>query len=118
MFTISQGSDGFLWFSSQNRGVYRFDGVRFLSWPLPSKNQSPVFKIVGDRKSGVWALSQGGIAHIDHGLLVSDFKLPGLLWAAGISVEADVDIVSQREHCLGCPVVSRDGQRRQVLRKV
>jgi streptogramin lyase len=89
MFTISQSSDGFLWFSSQTRGVYRFDGVRFLSWHLPSKDRSPVFKVVGDRTGGVWVLSQGGIAHIDNGVLASHFELPGLLWAAGISMEAD-----------------------------
>src|SRR5271166_4107993 len=30
MSSITQTSDGFLWFSSQRQDIYRFDGVRFV----------------------------------------------------------------------------------------
>ena len=48
-----------------------------------------MFKVIGDRTGGVWAVSQAGIAHVHNGVLASYFELPGLLWAAGISVDAD-----------------------------
>ena len=35
MFSITQTSDGFLWLVSLPGDVYRFDGVRFVRWPVP-----------------------------------------------------------------------------------
>src|SRR5215469_13594456 len=40
--TIAQTSDGFLWFAAFSQGIYRFDGVRFVPWTLPS-NADRVF---------------------------------------------------------------------------
>ena len=34
MRAIAQTADGFLWFASLSRGIYRFDGVRFVPWLL------------------------------------------------------------------------------------
>src|SRR5271165_1568914 len=46
MFTVAQTSDGFLWLSAYSHGIYRFDGVQFLPWHLPSKGPSnKVFKV-------------------------------------------------------------------------
>src|SRR5687768_11419368 len=35
MFSITQTSDGFLWLLSLPGDIYRFDGVRFVRWPVP-----------------------------------------------------------------------------------
>jgi len=91
MFTITQTSDGFLWFSSPPRGIYRFDGVRFLPWPLPSKGSvaDTILNVVGDREGGLWTISESGIAHIKGADVVSDVELGGVLWFAGSTVVAD-----------------------------
>ncbi len=39
MSSITQTSDGFLWFSALSQGIYRFDGVRFVPWIL---SRSPI----------------------------------------------------------------------------
>ena len=36
MYSITQTSDGFLWFVSLPGDIYRFDGVRFVPWHLPA----------------------------------------------------------------------------------
>ena len=38
MYTVAQTSDGFLWFSAFSQRMYRFDGVRFVPLPLPSRS--------------------------------------------------------------------------------
>ena len=35
MFSIAQTSDGFLWLLSLPGDLYRFDGIRFVRWPVP-----------------------------------------------------------------------------------
>src|SRR5678810_500190 len=42
---IAQTSDGYLWFSSESQGLYRFDSVRFVPWAL-SANGQPITAIV------------------------------------------------------------------------
>jgi ligand-binding sensor domain-containing protein len=34
IFSVAQTTDGFLWFTSVSQGMYRFDGIRFVSWTL------------------------------------------------------------------------------------
>lgn len=47
---ITQTSDGFLWFASRYRDIYRFDGVRFLPWLLlgDSRSRSRIAGLSGD----------------------------------------------------------------------
>src|SRR5262249_47196955 len=40
MFTVAQTSDGFIWFSVFSPWIYRFDGVRFRTVAVPSKDGS------------------------------------------------------------------------------
>jgi hypothetical protein len=57
MFSITQTSDGFLWFLSLPGDVYRFDGVGFLPWRLPAGvSNRPVGKIFADHTGGLWVL--------------------------------------------------------------
>ena len=65
MFTVAQTSDGFLWLSAYSHGIYRFDGVQFLPWRLPSKGPSnKVFKVFGDRAGGLWAVGNREIVYL------------------------------------------------------
>src|SRR4029453_16982759 len=38
--SMAQTSDGFLWLGAGSEGVYRFDGVRFVPWPIPIKGEA------------------------------------------------------------------------------
>ena len=55
MYDITQTSDGFLWFLSLPGEIYRFDGVRFVSWHLPAgvpfKRMENAF---ADHSGGLW----------------------------------------------------------------
>src|SRR5271166_2401059 len=63
---IAQTRDGYLWFSSDSQGLYRFDGVRFVPWIL-SPNGKPInsiVKVYGDYAGGLWALGAREIVHL------------------------------------------------------
>jgi signal transduction histidine kinase/ligand-binding sensor domain-containing protein len=80
MFSITQTSDGFLWFSSPpNQGIYRFDGVQFLPWSVAAKGGSgtTILNVFGDRAGGLWAIGDSEIVHIKNGAVISRFQLEG-----------------------------------------
>src|ERR1700756_25207 len=55
MFSTTQTSDGFLWFSALEQGVYKFDGVRFSPWDLPTKIGAMHIDVVfADHAGGLW----------------------------------------------------------------
>ena len=71
MSSITQTSDGFLWFSALSQGIYRFDGVRFVSRTLPPHNKamSTIVDVYGDHAGGLWALGESDIVHLKNCLL-------------------------------------------------
>src|SRR5208282_3548000 len=77
---IAQTLDGYLWFSSDSQGLYRFDGVRFLPWRLSSngKTINTIVKVYGDHAGGLWALGAREIVHLKGGVVTSQFNLDGL----------------------------------------
>ncbi|MGP0099222.1 MAG: two-component regulator propeller domain-containing protein [Terriglobales bacterium] len=77
MFSITQTSDGFLWFLSLPGDVYRFDGVRFLPWRLPAGvSNTPIWKLFADHAGGLW-LDSKELAHVKDGVVTSHFELKG-----------------------------------------
>src|SRR5208283_1981812 len=57
MFSITQTSDGFLWFSALEQGLYKFDGVRFLPWvPLVKIGSIHIDVVFADHVVGLWAI--------------------------------------------------------------
>ena len=92
MFSITQTSDGFLWFVAMGRNdLYRFDGVRLLPRGLPvdSGSSSAILKVFGDHAGGLWVLMVRGIAHLKAGLVTSHFELEGLQSAQNLSEDPD-----------------------------
>ena len=89
MFSITQSSDGFLWFSAIAQGVYRFDGVRFVSWVPPSKIFYQIYSVFADHAGGLWALGDRAIAHVKGGAVVAYFDLEGLGGRVGVSQDPD-----------------------------
>lgn len=90
MFSITQTSDGFLWFSALAQGVYRFDGVRFLPWVPPTKLGSMhIEHVFADHAGGLWAIGDHEIAHLKDGAVTAHFDLEGIGGRAGISRDPD-----------------------------
>jgi signal transduction histidine kinase/ligand-binding sensor domain-containing protein len=89
MFSITQTSDGFLWFLSLPGDVNRFDGVRFLSWPLPAGvSNGPIGKIFADHAGGLWVVGDE-LVHLKDGVVTAHFALEGLQQFQIISEDPD-----------------------------
>ena len=88
---IAQTLDGYLWFSSDSQGLYRFDGVRFLPWTLSSngKTINTIVKVYGDHAGGLWAFGEREIVHLKGGVVTSHFDLDGLQQFQQISEDPD-----------------------------
>ena len=88
---IAQTSDGYLWFSSDSQGMYRFDGVRFLpwTWSPDGKTIKAIVNVYGDRAGGLWALGEREIVHLKGGVVTSHFNLDGLQHFQQISEDPD-----------------------------
>ena len=90
MFSITQTSDGFLWFSALEQGLYKFDGVRFVPWVPPAKIGSIHIDVVfADHAGGFWAIGDHEIAHVKDGAVIADFQLEGIGGHAGVSLDPD-----------------------------
>ena len=73
MFSITQTSDGFLWLLSLPGEVYRFDGVRFVRWPVPP---GPSGKVFADSGGGLWVTAEE-LVHLKKGVVAAHFELAG-----------------------------------------
>ncbi len=64
--SITQTLDGFLWLGAGSQGMYRFDGVRFVPWPIPIKGKAikTITNVHGDRSGGLWVLGEREIIHL------------------------------------------------------
>ena len=90
LFTITQTTDGFLWVSSL-REIYRFDGVRFIPWHLPSgaAASDPVSSVVSDRAGGLWAIGNRRVTRVKGDAVLADVELSGVLWFGDTVVDSD-----------------------------
>ncbi len=80
MYSIAQTADGFLWFGSQSQGIYRFDGVRFVPWPLSIDGRTirNIVAVYADNSGGLWAIGSRDLIHLKAGTVVSHFELEGV----------------------------------------
>ncbi len=77
MFSITQTSDGFLWFLSLPGDIYRFDGVRFLSRHTPADfSSSTIGSILADHAGGLWVVADE-LIHLKGGAVTSHFAVNG-----------------------------------------
>ena len=92
MLSITQTSDGFLWFASLSQGIYRFDGVKFFPQRLfiDGRSINRVDSVYGDHAGGLWAVTDGKeIIHLKNGAVVSHFEFEGFPISAGFSEDVD-----------------------------
>ena len=77
MFSITQTSDGFLWFLSLPGDIYRFDGVQFLPRHTPADFSSgTIGSILADHAGGLWVAADG-LIHLKGGVVTSHFAVDG-----------------------------------------
>ena len=89
MVSITQTSDGFLWFVAA-RGLYRFDGVRFVPWALPAGiSVRRISNVFGDHSGGLWVVGDDEIVHMKEGMVRSHFELKGVQSTQNISEDSD-----------------------------
>jgi len=74
MFSITQTSDGFLWFLSLPGDIYRFDGYQFVPLQLPD---GPGGKVFADHAGGLWVAAKEFV-HLKNGVVTSHFELKGI----------------------------------------
>jgi len=91
MFSITQTSDGFLWFLSLPGEIYRFDGVRFLPWRLPpSPSFNTIGKVFADHTGGLWVVGDE-LVHLKDGVVISHFALENGSFQVFQSISEDPD---------------------------
>jgi signal transduction histidine kinase/ligand-binding sensor domain-containing protein len=89
IISIAQTSDGFLWFVSA-RGLYRFDGIRFVPWALPpTVSMHAIANVFGDRSGGLWVVGDDEIVHLQGRVVSSHFELRGVQSTQNISEDPD-----------------------------
>lgn len=77
MFSITQTSDGFLWFLSLPGDIYRFDGVRFVPRHTPADfSSSTIGSILADHAGGLWVVADE-LIHLKGGVVTSHFAVNG-----------------------------------------
>jgi signal transduction histidine kinase/ligand-binding sensor domain-containing protein len=61
---IAQGGGGYLWVGT-DKGLFRFDGVRFRQWNPPGGSRPPslVSALLGDKDDGLWIGTNDGVIH-------------------------------------------------------
>ena len=70
---IAQTADGYMWIGTES-GLFRFDGVRFVSWTEPPGKrliQPNVYSLLGARDGSLWIGTGGGLAHWTNGDLIN-----------------------------------------------
>ena len=122
MSSITQTSDGFLWFSALSQGIYRFDGVRFVPRTLSTHDEamSTIVNVYGDHAGGLWALGERDIVHLKNGVVTSHFNLDGLQSFEHISEDPDGSlwVVRGGAHIADAPLCQYYRPIRQVFRKI
>src|SRR5271166_5315902 len=89
MFSITQTSDGFLWFLSLPGDIYRFDGVRFVRRHTPTDfSSSTIGSILADHTGGLWVVADE-LIHLKGGVMTSHLGLKGLHGFQSISEDVD-----------------------------
>ncbi len=98
MYHITQTSDGFLWFLSLPADIYRFDGVRFLPWHLPSSlSIDRSMNIFADHAGGLWVLGTRDVVRLKGTTASSRFQLEAGMFQS-VSEAADNSLwVAQRD---------------------
>lgn len=76
--TVTQTMDGYIWIGTRS-GLFRFDGVRFVSWTPPQGQSLPqrsINSLLGASDGSLWIGSQNSLSHWENGKLVNYVPQP------------------------------------------
>ncbi len=70
VYCIYKSSDGHIWISTTNKGLYTFDGNEFSRFEFQNKSMYPIQSILMDSQSRLWVGCSGGLFTLENGELV------------------------------------------------
>ena len=108
--SIVQTSDGYVWIGTQG-ALFRFDGVRFVSWTAPDGQKLPsdnITSLAPDRYGGLWIGTSGGLAHWTGRDLIS-FTPTGRVDRVIVDLRGNTWIVRARTHDSSGPLCEAVG---------
>ena len=79
--SITQTTDGYIWVGTE-AGLFRFDGVRFVSWSSQEGELLPstfITALLGARDGSLWIGTDGGLAHWANQHLITYIKGGGTI---------------------------------------
>ena len=95
---IAQTTDGYLWIGT-DAGLLRFDGVRFVPWASPSREQLPdyqIFSLLGASDGSLWIGTAKGLARWKAGELTLYKDLPNRINAIAEDRQGNIWIARSR----------------------
>ena len=95
---ITQTTDGYIWIGTE-AGLFRFDGVRFVSSSSQEGGQLPsavITALLGTRDGGLWIGTDAGLAHLVNHHLTTYLKDAGLITSILQDRNGEIWIVRHR----------------------
>lgn len=117
MLSVAQTADGFLWFTSLSRRLYRFDGVEFVPWTITvnGKPLDHIMSVYADHAGGLWAIAEHEIVHLKAGAVTSHFVMQaqmrteniaeapdGSLWVLQAGYDLRAPLCQVTDHAVKC----------------
>src|ERR1700722_14627658 len=103
--SITQTMDGYIWVGTES-GLFRFDGVRFVSWSSQEVEQLPstsIIALLGARDGSLWVGTNAGLVHRVNQHLITYLKgdmissilqdVNGEIWIARIRSGDDAELL-------------------------
>jgi signal transduction histidine kinase/ligand-binding sensor domain-containing protein len=85
---LAQGTEGYLWLGTET-GLVRFDGLRFVPWPLDPQSPGSVASLLSARDGSLWVGLSGSIARIREGRVTLYGRNEGLGTSLVVSLHQD-----------------------------
>jgi signal transduction histidine kinase/ligand-binding sensor domain-containing protein len=96
--TITQTTDGYIWVGTE-AGLFRFDGVRFVSWSSQELEQPPsttITALLGARDGSLWIGTDAGLVHEVNNHLITYLKGGGLITSILQDVNGEIWVAHHR----------------------
>lgn len=98
ILALAQSADGYLWLSSWGRGLFRFDGVRFVSIPLKIGDTLAirgVERILPATDGSLWlVLAEGRVGHLKNGYLTGWGEPEGMARVFDLALSSSGTVVA------------------------
>jgi signal transduction histidine kinase/ligand-binding sensor domain-containing protein len=96
--TVTQTTDGYIWVGTE-AGLFRFDGVRFVSWSSQEVEQMPstsITALLGARDGSLWIGTDAGLVHRVNQHLITYLQGEGYISSILQDVNGEIWIARDR----------------------